>query len=333
MGIEAERPLLAVKGANPDVLVVAFTGFAGRYMMRAYDFLDLMGALGYSYILLRDPRRAWYLHGLGGEARDFPSLVRLLHRHIARLAPSRVITVGTSAGGFAALLGGHLLGADCVHALAPQTYLDIPNIVRHRDVDLVRVMWRALLGVYRVSGLGSRLLDARRLLSEDNGRTRYFLHVCTGSATDRKRAGHLADLARVSVLQHPGPDHNVVRAMVRNGFIHQFLRWDLQDQLEARHAQGVEAPRPGDLVAAPGDRRATIVTLVRRAALRVVEERAIEESHDLQADLGLSSLACLEILVGLENELGLRIDPATVSIRDFRSIASLEALVRRSPSR
>jgi acyl carrier protein len=333
-GAAAVEPILVTKGENARVLVIAFTGFGGRLGFRPYDFMALTGALAYSRILVRDPFRAWYHRGLGGDVTSFLDLTHLLQSHARALGPETIITIGNSSGGYAALLSGHLMKADYAHALSPQTYLDARNILRYRDVPMVRGHWRDLLGLRRSRSATPAYLDLRRALSSDNGKTRYFVHVCAGANRDRRRAEHLTGLARLSMLRYPGARHQVAGVMARHGFLREILRPDLQDQLEALHrrhfggAGAAEEPAWGT-----GRQRETIVDVIRQAGLGGVARAEIEASTDLAAELGLDSVAALEILVGLENEFRVQIDHALVSGEDLRSVAALEALVLRSPTR
>jgi acyl carrier protein len=333
-GAAGAEPILVTRGEDARVLVIAFTGFGGRLGMRPYDFMALTGTLAYSRVLVRDPFRAWYHRGLGGDVPSFLDLTRLLQSHARALGPETIITIGNSSGGYAALLAGHLLKADYTHALAPQTYLDAGNILRYRDAPMVRGHWRELLRLHRSRSARPEYLDLRRALSEDNRKTRYFVHVCAGADRDRQRAEHLTGLARLSILRYPGDRHQVVGVMARHGFLREILRPELQEQLETLHRRefGAAGAREQPVASIRG-RRERIIALIQQAGLREVGRAEIEASTDLTGELGLDSVASLEILLGLENEFRVQIDHPLVSADDLRSIDALESLVLRSPPR
>lgn len=321
-------PILVNRGKDPSVLVIAFTGRAGL-MMRPYDFMDLTGAVNYSHILLRDPADVWYHAGLDGQCSDFPALTGLLQSYVRELEPQKIIMVGSSAGGYAALLAGYLMKADYVHALGPQTYMDPVNLLRRRDFHLVRRHWRQVLRLYRRLGLTSDSLDLRRAMALDNGKSRYFIHVCSGCLRDRRRAEHMADVPRVRIFYYPCDTHGVVRVMARHRFLQRMLAPEVQEQLDRLHAHHFGDGTPQE-TASPtdGDKRRRIVAIIQSVALRGLSPMEVEASTDLLAQLGLDSLACLEILVSLENEFGVRIDFESVAEADFRSVTSLEVLVQ-----
>jgi hypothetical protein len=76
-------------------------------------------------IFVRDVLRAWYTRGIGGaHERRFEGMVGALRHEIRALQPSRVVTIGSSMGGYAAVRAGVELGADMAVAFAPQGVID-----------------------------------------------------------------------------------------------------------------------------------------------------------------------------------------------------------------
>ena len=84
-------------------------------------------------IYLRDLNHNWYLNGLPGVGNSVDEMVTLLQQKIEEYKPSRVITMGVSAGGFGAILFGCLLKVDSVLAFSPQTFMNKPNCIVHLD--------------------------------------------------------------------------------------------------------------------------------------------------------------------------------------------------------
>lgn len=74
-------------------------------------------------LFVRDPLRAWYLRGIGTAGHTFESVVARLAEEIAISRPARVVTVGASMGGYAAVRAGIALRADTVLAFGPQVVL------------------------------------------------------------------------------------------------------------------------------------------------------------------------------------------------------------------
>lgn len=241
----APAPILVEAGANPEVLVIACTGFKGRLMMPTLDFLALTGLSGYSRILLLDTSQTCYMGGLPPLFADYAALLAHLRESIARLAPRKIICIGASSGGFAALLFGHELGADYVHAFSPYTYLDAANGLRYRDPD---VEGRAE-AYHRIQGLPQevhRLFDLQQVLAQDNGSSRYFIHACRNSQWDMLRAKHVESCPGVVVVGYPCQSHGVAATLARAGLLDGLLKLENQDQMVRRILAAVARLRQRD---------------------------------------------------------------------------------------
>ena len=165
-------------------LVVAFAALGGGTAgVARHEFVGACRRCGASHALfVRDARRSWYLLGLGehgGAAlsgrEGFDSVVDAVEREVAALRPARVVVVGASMGGYAAIRAGIALRAESVVAFSPQVFIDREERSRLAlppssfDADLSRVqagcaqrgMTRlpsaidALLGSSAVLGAGS----------------------------------------------------------------------------------------------------------------------------------------------------------------------------------
>ena len=77
-------------------------------------------------MFLKDINQIWYQKGLNGNT-DFDDLIDTIKRFIKKYKFSKIITIGSSAGGFAAILAGQLLNVDNVIAIDPQT------LIGHKD--------------------------------------------------------------------------------------------------------------------------------------------------------------------------------------------------------
>lgn len=195
-------------GQDPNVLVVAFTGFNGRLSMSTFDFMRSAELLNYNRILLCDTSRTCYLNGLPPVAADLDALLALLRQNIERLAPKFTIFIGASGGSHAAILFGYLLGADFVHAFSPHTNIDPIHFrtVEGPDAETFR---DALDRIAELPEPVRAYCDLRNVLRESNGRTKFSLHVCAQSATDMARAVRLEGLPDVTLHRHACDHHRV----------------------------------------------------------------------------------------------------------------------------
>jgi acyl carrier protein len=328
--VGAHNPSVIVKrGDDRRLAIVAFTGGWHQLLGEsAFDFMDLTGSLNYSRILLRDPAQSWYLCGLGDHCSDFDGMVRVVRGHLDKLAPDKVMAIGTSSGGYAALLAGHLLRADYVHAFSPQTYVDPVSIKRYRDETLGQKNGAVLQSLYARFGQDAEYLDLARALGGWNGRTRYLLHVCARCETDLRRARHLERVPALTILRYPCAVHNVLVGMAHQRFLHDVLALEQQDGLVERHQRlfdDASLRRPQRNLG--GQLKARIAAIVHRIGHKRLEPHEIHRCRDLVVRLGLDSMDCLEMIVALETEFGVEIDPEPVKMEDFRTVSAIAALV------
>lgn len=148
---EPEGEQAAGDGAT---LVIAFGGLQQRLGGGAgggvppYEFVRSCQKAGARHSLfVRDATRSWYCRGLGigsveertrggdgdggggggvawRETSTFDAMVEELRAEIAALAPSRVVTIGSSMGGYAAVRAGIALNAHTVIAFSPQVLIE-----------------------------------------------------------------------------------------------------------------------------------------------------------------------------------------------------------------
>jgi hypothetical protein len=120
-------------------LLVAFSGNARRLMMPVCVFLQHVDSRRWDIVVLKKCARNSYLLGLHGVATDFPDLVAYVQTTFSSAQYRRMVTLGTSSGGFPAAWAAVLLGADrgisvCGRAPRPLPALSMGDRpVTHQD--------------------------------------------------------------------------------------------------------------------------------------------------------------------------------------------------------
>ncbi len=188
--------------------------------MPIFEFRDLIRGLGYNHILLRDKRALWYHAGIDEERPDYPSLIAFLKAQIRQIKPSKVICVGTSAGGYAAMVLGHELKADYVHAFGPQTYLMLENILGDKVNELAKLE-TAVQGY----------LDLAQLLQKWNGKTTYYIHYSHLHGIDQDFALYLEGMPGVVCVGYPTEKHAVSVFLGKENFLESIMRLENQANL------------------------------------------------------------------------------------------------------
>ena len=223
---KAAAPILVEKGEDPSVLVIAFTGGAHHINMPLFEFLETTQILGYSRILLKDKYRMFYHYGVDRKRRDWPTLLAYLRSEIARLGAKTIFSIGSSSGGYAALIAGHYLKADYVHAFGPQTKIAIdPEGIRNALLPKRRLKLSVSARTLR------EVLDLVPVLQNSNGKTHYFVHYCSAHQADREFAERVIGLPSVTTLGYPCDIHQVAICLAKQRFLAQILRVSVQNKL------------------------------------------------------------------------------------------------------
>ena len=112
------------KNITKTVLMVVFSGRQqGIASMTIFEFKNFLEEQypEYDKLFLKDEKVRWYTEGITDISFDISETVDYLKEYISEY--SKVIFIGASMGGFAALLYGSILNVDTIIAFRPQTFL------------------------------------------------------------------------------------------------------------------------------------------------------------------------------------------------------------------
>jgi hypothetical protein len=195
-GTEAER--------SGRTVVVAFTGDAHRLMMPISLLLQQCPADRYEMLMLSDFRRSLYLRGIDGLGSDFPETLERIRTLIPASSEGRVVTLGTSAGGLAAIWAAIELGLPRAVSVGGVTPDEIGERVQTQGMstpgfdDAIRRSAGRLPEVLLVSG-------------EQNDR-------------DNRKALSMAGRLPATLISVPDcANHNVLHALWSRGELRPFL--------------------------------------------------------------------------------------------------------------
>lgn len=195
-----------VKDNGSEVTLIAFAGKAQRIGVSIYFLERLLGRFGFNLIFLFDWLDVAYLGGVSGLGADPREASAALRDICTSLKTKKIICLGQSAGGHAALRYAPELGAIGTLAFSP-TILDVaPESARER--------MRGALGrdipaeEFDVKGLYSALerpISTRIIYGADN-------------AADARAAALLAGLPKVEITSLPGVSmHGTLEYCVTRG--------------------------------------------------------------------------------------------------------------------
>jgi hypothetical protein len=222
-GLDSDPGLVHDLEPDSPALLIAFGALPAKMGdVPLFEFSRSASSLGVKAAFVRDPHRSWYLRGIESIPSGVDNACARLAQLIADAGVERTVTVGSSAGGYAALLFGHLLEVDEALAFAPQTFLD--PALRHRHGEN-RHLW-AYKPLLESGSLDPRYADLRSVLAhgQGNGKTSFHIHYAHGMPLDTTHASHLADLDRVTLHAHEWGGHHVVKALRNRGVLQELMR-------------------------------------------------------------------------------------------------------------
>lgn len=210
-------PMAVALVPGSRALLVAFGGIIGALGIPPFEFFNLTKGFALSRVYVRDLDQAWYHAGLRGVSSSAAETAEVLRTLVAESGAERVVLVGNSMGGYAALLFGALLGADVVHAFSPQTFVDRASRSMHGDRR-----WSAQLEpVHRAN---PPHLDLLPLLRDRDGDGQMIVHYSPADALDTIHAERLRGLPRVELRRHADGGHNVIKHLRQSGALDAIVR-------------------------------------------------------------------------------------------------------------
>ena len=227
-------PLSLDMSARSSTLLIAFGGIYGGLGVPPFEFFRATSGIPVKRLYVRDLEQAWYHRGLPGSGGTIDELAQTLGKLVEDNGVKRLVTAGNSAGGYAALLFGTLLGADAALSFAPQTVIDLDVLAQMDDHR-----WDERLGQLAQAGaLQERWLDLARALPEIRGgaNTRCEVYFDDSFATDRLHAAHIAPLSGVRLHARSSGAHSVALDLRASGELGRILDEALTAGTDDAHA-------------------------------------------------------------------------------------------------
>jgi len=203
--VKESQALVTWKRPDSTELFYVFQGRRMRLTMEPLTFFRATGLMDVNLVMVRDYNQCFYHAGINRELQD----IGALRHHLLACREGlphvrRSFCLGSSMGGYAAILFGHYLKADVVYAFSPQTLIDLERLgmmAGRKDT------WR----------FPETHRDLTLLLAEHNGQTRYKIFYCVDSPRDREFAERIGHCPGVELCPQPGSSHQVVEEMHADG--------------------------------------------------------------------------------------------------------------------
>lgn len=209
------RGLIVDPTTSGPTLLIAFGGIASQIGgVPPFEFLSVVRTQDARRVFVRDLDQCWYQRGVRGASTNAEETTAALRAIIDDTSPSRVVTLGTSAGGFGAIAFGCAIGADLALAFGPQTFTSTWLRRWHRDRRWAEEI--LTLDALDPAGVVRDLLPIVKTSARSPRPTQVEIHYGAAARIDRVHAHRLRRAANVTVHAHAG-GHNVSKELRDRG--------------------------------------------------------------------------------------------------------------------
>lgn len=201
-----------------ETLVIIFSGLQGKFGgIPAFEFLQMTSNYPIKRIFLRDRKRVWYHEGIPELGNSIDAVADSLRAIIAEQQVQRVVTLGTSAGGYAALLFGYLLNVDRVVAFGPQTALSLFARLRSGDFRFSKRVRQNYRKLYDSPGYNRHYADLSKLFRTRSVKTKFEIYYSTAYRVDRGHALRMKQFKNVTLHGYPKGGHGIAKHFRNTG--------------------------------------------------------------------------------------------------------------------
>lgn len=212
--------ILLVEEPKSSLIIVSFGGINNQMGIPVFEFFNMMNNKNCTKIFIKDIKQSWYLLGIEGTC-DINSTVNKLLEILESLhyRNKKVIFLGNSAGGYAAILFGLLLKVDKVVAFSPQTFFGPFKNLINRDFRWAKQQFK----IYQKQKNPNHFLDLNKLLRKIGfGGVDVEIYFGVNSILDYK---HYMNIKKFPITFHlyPFGGHSLIKELKKRGILKQIL--------------------------------------------------------------------------------------------------------------
>lgn len=212
---DKKNSLILETNNNSNVLLIVFAGIGGGLGLPMFEFYSSVKVFDVNKLFLRDLELLWYQKGIKGIGNSVINVAKFLKNEIIKNNIQHTVVIGNSAGGYAALLFGHLIEAQVVHSFSPQTFINRMNRFIYMDFR-----WQSLIRqIYKCNHLNKEYFDLKKFFhNKKNTSTIFNLHFCENHRLDRIHAMRMSKIRNVNLIPYNfRAKHNIVKTLRDSG--------------------------------------------------------------------------------------------------------------------
>lgn len=207
---------------NSDTLIVTFAGMGWKNSAPTFIFHNYLKSYNVDKLFLRDIKMRYYLTGLKNNTNNFSETVEFIKNMTVDRGYKKIIAIGCSSGGYAAILYGNLLNFSKIIAFNPQTVLNDKKETVIKDIYNAPNTCRWLRGLYKDDNNYQKALDLMNYLPF-NSKIDIHYSVRGNKGIDKNHALYLNTDNKCDVYEHPGNDHMIALTLRNNGKLKEII--------------------------------------------------------------------------------------------------------------
>ena len=218
-----DLPFTMDVGSGSSTLLITFAGISGALGVYPFEFFKITKGFDVDKIFIRDVNQAWYHKGLNGIGNNIEEIADYFKKLIEKYNYNKVVCLGNSMGGYAALVIGKLIDADIILSFAPQTFLDSKNRELHRDNRWIEQIAQL------PTTIEPKYLDLSLLFDSKTNNSLIHIFYSLDERIDIVHANWLKDTANVTLHVYENGGHQLVQHLRKSGELYRILRNNLID--------------------------------------------------------------------------------------------------------
>ena len=189
---------------NPIGTLFVFSGLAQYMGIPSREFFKTLEQHNYNIAFFKDFDRCWYQKGVLGFSQSRHETAQKIEERFGD-SPRPWHMIGSSAGGYAALVFGKMLGAERVIAYSPQTLI---------NSKIFTAFGGASKGDYDFI---DPLNDVAQFLNDTKSDGSYDVHFGRKHSSDKHAAERLRDCPNCNLIAHNTNSHNIPLYLKESG--------------------------------------------------------------------------------------------------------------------
>lgn len=205
-----------------DTLMLSFAGLGDANTLPTFIFYNFLKKYpNVDKLFLRDLKRKYYLTGLKNSTKNIEETVELIKSFMNKKQYKKVVAIGCSSGGYAAILYGALLNLTKVVTFAPQTVIDEAKENIIKDTHIAYSLCKSLRN-YRKDLFYKKCLDLTNFIPfSTNVEIHYPLY--SYSAIDRKHAEYIKH-ENCKLISYYSKNHRIALELRDKGILEKIIQ-------------------------------------------------------------------------------------------------------------